>query len=199
METNNRKNHLIKLFQAITLYGLNDENLAKDIENFFIEILDNKDCESIFNDTLLYKFLLILKQQDQLSFVISFLIKELELKSLRLEYTKLEKVEQCQNIKNENGNLSTPEKLPRIKDSKLWPEEGKTAIVKLMETTEDGQKEKESTYEIDSQGQALRLVSRYLRPISDSALNETILNRSPLSELKEKYKKEDEITENDLQ
>lgn len=201
MERNNPKNHLINLFQAITFQGVSDENV-QEIEDFLMKILDSKEYNEIFDCSIFYNFVTLLKKQEFLSPILYYLIQEIELKALRLEFSKFsgneEKKEKCQEC---NGEKKDSFKLRHVDNQDLWPKEGETAVIKTIEEDKEKGLEYETTFKIDSHGNPVEFISRYAKFKSNSAsnLDDRVLNRSPLSRLKEKYENEEKITENDLQ
>ena len=115
MEQNHPKYNLNNLFQDLTANGLNEQN-KNNITNFLIEIIDSK-SEHIFNDNIFHSFILLLKSSKENTLLISHLLEEIDLKTIRLGWIKSlnsDKVCNCNNSKsnlnsmnqNENFNLS---------------------------------------------------------------------------------------------
>lgn len=91
MEKNNLNSDLMLFFQDVTFNGINDGN-KEQITTLLSSIVDNK-CLSIFNNYLLYNFINLLKMQEKNTFLIDHLIKEVELKALRVTYLSLQSLD----------------------------------------------------------------------------------------------------------
>ena len=88
MERNSKQYNLKELFTSLVTEGLTDNN--KDvIEAFLCGVLDTPQGKDIFNSSLFYNFILLLKSQPTTTFLLNHLIQEVELKSLRLTYLAL--------------------------------------------------------------------------------------------------------------
>lgn len=129
METKNINDYLNQFFQEITLYGLNDNN-SHNIEVFLTSLIDTNE-NNIFNNILLYNFINLLNNQDSSTFLINHLIKEVELKGLRLTYKNIinnnannnqNNVQNCcnnKNMKKPNNSLDEETQLKNFNDTPL--------------------------------------------------------------------------------
>lgn len=103
MEQKSLRDYLNQFFQEITLNGLTEENL-NNIEVFLSQVIDSSEV-NIFGDILIYNFLNLLKNQNSSTFILNHLIKEVELKGLRLVYLGMANGmgQGCQGGNNQNN------------------------------------------------------------------------------------------------
>lgn len=88
MEQNNQQYNLKELFITLASEGLTDDNKMV-FEHFLSGVLDTSQGKDVFNSSLFYNFILLLKAQPTNTFLLNHLIQEVELKSLRLTYLSL--------------------------------------------------------------------------------------------------------------
>lgn len=191
MEQNNRNNNLMQLFQELTFSPLTEE-LVKEIEKVLLSILDNNNKE-IFSDPLLYNFLLLLKNKSEINFLLSYLIEEIEHKSLRIFYYSL--IE-----KNENYDDILME-LPRFTaDQVTLPPPGSLGRAG-RKVILPNHKVYHVNYRIDDKGQALEILD-IKESVQASKAQFNTLNYSPLAQIYEQNLKENNnrncIPENEL-
>lgn len=83
MEYNSLANHLTTIFQDVVINGLTEET-NNEVINAFTHILETKDSD-IYSQSILYNLINLIKQQAHISIMLSFIIKELELRCLRMQ------------------------------------------------------------------------------------------------------------------
>lgn len=86
MDANNSINNcLTALFQEISISGITDSN-KQQLESFFIALLDTPNRE-VFKHPLFYQLLLLIEREPVSNKVLSLLLDEIKLKSLRVAFT----------------------------------------------------------------------------------------------------------------
>lgn len=185
MDSTNITNHLISLFQQVTLYGVTDEN-TDELQEVLITILDSND-PALFNNLILTNLIYILELNEP-SILMKHLITEVKLKSLRLIYTNRI---QIMGMGTPTAQKSAPtlmtampkecckkeEELPLFTNLSSLPKEGSYSRAKKI-IRKDG-KEFINIYRIDHTGQAIELLESKEKLVDDELhrLNNNIIER----------------------
>lgn len=189
----NYENNLKILFQQLVLTPL-DENLAKEVEMLLKYIIDSKDSV-YFENPLTYNLLFLLKSK-KLSFYLEHLIKEVELKLMRLafdfcgETKEKNQNQECSNCNEEPFEtiLNPPYEgsLPNFPNMKK-PPFGYTSTVQ-EELLIDGQRIV-NFYTIDHEGKTISYDKKTIEKMTNSNvkhLNESILYEALKNNLNKK-------------
>lgn len=87
MEQNNLEQALKDMLVILLTQEL-DEEFLSIVEDFLVDILDSNNY-NIFNNDLFFNFINLLEMQTQTTIYLSFLIKEIKTKSIRLKISSL--------------------------------------------------------------------------------------------------------------
>ncbi len=177
MDYNSIINNLNTAFQNIVLEGATENNLEL-ITSTLLDVVDTTDL-AIFNSPLLNNLIYFLEINHISTILISQLISEIKLKSLRLIYTNKNKIllnDEANTIEVKNNASNADDELPRFTSLPSLPEVGSYGRAKMV-SYKDG-KEQIKTYRIDHTGQAIELLEIEEHPHHDfSQLNDNVIDR----------------------